>query len=197
MIQSIFRVNIWQAIENQVIWLFSSKSTQMMTYFGINFGRNIVQTYKMYTHWYHRVKYEHFDAIIQPIWQHCATKPPNDSCGRLTTVAEHIRNNKLVTYLDTKFVFVIRWQCSWHIFLVLLALNCVRLLSRVIPYIHEDNEWKDFFWSSLPSANENEPTTIPLAQSLLNAICVSVDSCPSIYSKPLFSTLTLGSFWFR
>lgn len=53
------------------------------------------------------------------------------------------------------------------------ALNCVRLLTRVIPYIHEDNEWKDFFWSSLPSANENETTTIPLAQSLLNAICVS------------------------
>lgn len=54
------------------------------------------------------------------------------------------------------------------------ALNCVRLLNRIIPYIHEDTEWKDFFWSSLPSANENEPTTIPLAQSLLNAICVSI-----------------------
>lgn len=53
------------------------------------------------------------------------------------------------------------------------ALNCVRLLTRVIPYIHEDAEWKDFFWSSLPSSNENETTTIPLAQSLLNAVCVS------------------------
>lgn len=50
----------------------------------------------------------------------------------------------------------------------------MRLLTRVIPYIHEDSEWKDFFWSSLPSANENETTTIPLAQSLLNAICVSL-----------------------
>lgn len=48
----------------------------------------------------------------------------------------------------------------------------MRLLTRVIPYIHEDNEWKDFFWSSLPSANESE-STVPLAQSLLNAICVS------------------------
>lgn len=52
------------------------------------------------------------------------------------------------------------------------VLNCVRLLTRVIPYIHEDNEWHDFFWSSLPSAGENEPT-ISLAQSLVNAICVS------------------------
>lgn len=54
--------------------------------------------------------------------------------------------------------------------LSLTALNCVRLLTRIIPYIHEDNEWKDFFWSSLPSASEHEPT-IPLAQSLINAIC--------------------------
>lgn len=54
------------------------------------------------------------------------------------------------------------------------ALNCVRLLTRIIPYIHEDTEWKDFFWSSLPSSNENETTTIPLAQSLLNAVCVSI-----------------------
>lgn len=59
------------------------------------------------------------------------------------------------------------------LFVSCIALNCVRLLNRIIPYIHEDNEWKDFFWSSLPSANENETTTIPLAQSLLNAICVS------------------------
>lgn len=53
---------------------------------------------------------------------------------------------------------------------MIIALNCVRLLTRIIPYIHEDNEWRDFFWSSLPSASEHEPT-IPLAQSLINAIC--------------------------
>lgn len=64
----------------------------------------------------------------------------------------------------------------FNFFCLFSALNCVRLLTRVIPYIHEDSEWKDFFWSSLPSANENEPTTIPLAQSLLNAICVSTRS---------------------
>lgn len=52
------------------------------------------------------------------------------------------------------------------------VLNCVRLLKRVIPYIHEDNEWRDFFWSSLPSNNETE-ATVPLAKSLINAICVS------------------------
>lgn len=51
------------------------------------------------------------------------------------------------------------------------VLNCVRLLTRIIPYIFEDPEWKDFFWSSLPG-NERDDST-PLAQSLINAVCVS------------------------
>lgn len=38
----------------------------------------------------------------------------------------------------------------------------------------EDLEWKGFFWSSLPSKNEeDEQEAVPLAQSLLNAICVN------------------------
>ena len=54
------------------------------------------------------------------------------------------------------------------------VLNCVRLLTRILPYIFEDNEWKDFFWSSLPSASteKEDASSIPLAQSLMNAICV-------------------------
>lgn len=51
------------------------------------------------------------------------------------------------------------------------VLNCVRLLTRIIPYIFEDNQWRDFFWSALPSGNDKDEST-PLAQSLLNAICV-------------------------
>ncbi|XP_035793823.1 protein HID1-like [Anopheles albimanus] len=64
------------------------------------------------------------------------------------------------------------------------VLNCVRLLTRILPYIFEDAQWKDFFWSSLPSnaASEKEENgvggaaaagggAVPLAQSLLNAIC--------------------------
>ncbi|XP_065168423.1 protein HID1 [Atheta coriaria] len=50
------------------------------------------------------------------------------------------------------------------------VLNCVRLLTRLLPYIFEDSEWKGFFWSSLPSQNDNEDESVPLAQSLLNAI---------------------------
>jgi hypothetical protein len=54
-----------------------------------------------------------------------------------------------------------------------IVLNCVRLLTRILPYIFEDTEWREFFWSSLPS--ESDDVTIPLAHSLLNAICVSFD----------------------
>lgn len=53
------------------------------------------------------------------------------------------------------------------------VLNCVRLLTRILPYIFEDTEWKGFFWSSLPSQGEDEEESLPLAQSLLNAVCVS------------------------
>lgn len=60
------------------------------------------------------------------------------------------------------------------ILFVHLALNCVRLLSRILPYILEDAEWKNFFWSSLPSGTENDDSATPLAHSLLNAICVSL-----------------------
>lgn len=49
------------------------------------------------------------------------------------------------------------------------ALNCARLLTRVLPYMLEEPEWHGFFWSSLPAASENE--SVPLAQSLVNAIC--------------------------
>ncbi|OQR77610.1 UPF0663 transmembrane protein C17orf28-like [Tropilaelaps mercedesae] len=31
-----------------------------------------------------------------------------------------------------------------------IVLNCVRLLTRLVPYIFEDTDWKGFFWSSLP-----------------------------------------------
>lgn len=50
-----------------------------------------------------------------------------------------------------------------------IALNCARLLTRVLPYMLEEPEWHAFFWSSLPAAAENE--SVPLAQSLVNAVC--------------------------
>ena len=63
-------------------------------------------------------------------------------------------------------------------------INCVRILTRLLPYIFEDPDWRGFFWSSLPSNSVqggregtdgvntvSHEESIPLAQSLLNALC--------------------------
>jgi len=61
------------------------------------------------------------------------------------------------------------------------VLNCVRLLTRLLPYIFEDPDWRGFFWSTVPGQeagaerldrdreSDEEPPP-PLAQSLINAI---------------------------
>ena len=46
---------------------------------------------------------------------------------------------------------------------VFSVLNCVRLLTRVLPYIFEDPDWRGFFWSTLPGqAEETEVGTIDI-----------------------------------
>ncbi|PIK51628.1 hypothetical protein BSL78_11500 [Apostichopus japonicus] len=35
-----------------------------------------------------------------------------------------------------------------------IVLNSVRLLTRVLPYIFEDADWRGFFWSTLPGQTE-------------------------------------------
>ncbi|CAG2158346.1 unnamed protein product [Oppiella nova] len=73
-----------------------------------------------------------------------------------------------------------------------MVLNSVRLLTRVLPYIFEDPDWKGFFWSSLPSASvathgdhqEVRQENLPLAQSLLLAIC-DLLFCPDFTVSPL------------
>ncbi|XP_059622325.1 protein HID1 [Phlebotomus argentipes] len=52
-----------------------------------------------------------------------------------------------------------------------IVLNCVRLMQRILPYVFEDSEWRNFFWSQLPSGSESDDSATPLAHSLLNAIC--------------------------
>lgn len=32
------------------------------------------------------------------------------------------------------------------------VLNCARLLTRILPYIFEDADWRGFFWSTVPGA---------------------------------------------
>ncbi|XP_039991453.1 protein HID1b [Xiphias gladius] len=63
-----------------------------------------------------------------------------------------------------------------------IVLNCTRLLTRILPYIFEDADWRGFFWSTVPGAgrarrfdgdsddDEDDDGARPLAESLLMAI---------------------------
>ncbi|XP_048575921.1 protein HID1 [Nematostella vectensis] len=76
----------------------------------------------------------------------------------------------------------------------LTVLNCVRLLTRFIPYIFEDPDWRGFFWSTIPSqveldegmmsGAEIEPEgQTPLAQTLLDALA-DLCFCPEFTVHP-------------
>uniref|UniRef100_A0A3P8Y2S7 HID1 domain containing b n=1 Tax=Esox lucius TaxID=8010 RepID=A0A3P8Y2S7_ESOLU len=55
-----------------------------------------------------------------------------------------------------------------------IVLNCTRLLTRILPYIFEDADWRGFFWSTVPGAGRDEGDdddgSRPLAESLLLAV---------------------------
>uniref|UniRef100_A0A673X3R6 HID1 domain containing n=1 Tax=Salmo trutta TaxID=8032 RepID=A0A673X3R6_SALTR len=53
-----------------------------------------------------------------------------------------------------------------------IVLNCTRLLTRILPYIFEDEDWRGFFWSTVPGAGDegNDDGARPLAESLLLAV---------------------------
>ncbi|XP_024140717.1 protein HID1b [Oryzias melastigma] len=59
-----------------------------------------------------------------------------------------------------------------------IVMNCTRLLTRILPYIFEDADWRGFFWSTIPGASRggcldedvDENEARPLAESLLLAI---------------------------
>ncbi|KAM6897473.1 protein HID1b [Xenentodon cancila] len=59
-----------------------------------------------------------------------------------------------------------------------IVVNCTRLLTRVLPYIFEDADWRGFFWSTIPGASRagcldedvDEKDVRPLAESLLLAV---------------------------
>lgn len=42
------------------------------------------------------------------------------------------------------------------------VLNCTRLLTRILPYIFEDADWRGFFWSTVPGAGRAGVRSITL-----------------------------------
>ncbi|XP_074520153.1 protein HID1b [Halichoeres trimaculatus] len=70
-----------------------------------------------------------------------------------------------------------------------IILNCTRLLTRILPYIFEDADWRGFFWSTVPGAgragrlDENgDDEARPLAESLLLAIA-DLLFCPNFTAQ--------------
>ncbi|GCB77224.1 hypothetical protein scyTo_0019255 [Scyliorhinus torazame] len=57
-----------------------------------------------------------------------------------------------------------------------IIINSTQLLTRILPYIFEDPDWRGFFWSTVPGAGHggahegDDETARPLAESLLLAI---------------------------
>ncbi|XP_048844235.1 protein HID1b [Brienomyrus brachyistius] len=58
-----------------------------------------------------------------------------------------------------------------------IVLNCARLLTRILPYIFEDPDWRGFFWSTVPGAGRDgadgdadDDGARPLAELLLLAV---------------------------
>ncbi len=43
------------------------------------------------------------------------------------------------------------------------VLNSVRLLTRIIPYIFEDPDWRAFFWSAIPEPGQGQGQAHPAA----------------------------------
>lgn len=37
-----------------------------------------------------------------------------------------------------------------------MVLNCTRMLTRILPYIFEDQDWRGFFWSTIPGTGRAE-----------------------------------------
>ncbi len=35
------------------------------------------------------------------------------------------------------------------------VLSCTRLLTRILPYIFEDPDWRGFFWSTVPKVGKS------------------------------------------
>ncbi|XP_054624853.1 protein HID1b [Dunckerocampus dactyliophorus] len=72
-----------------------------------------------------------------------------------------------------------------------VVLNCTRLLTRVLPFIYEDADWRGFFWSTVPGAarsvcveedDHDDDEGRPLAESLLLAIA-DLLFCPDFTIK--------------
>jgi len=114
------------------------------------------------------------------IWPRCATRRLRSLSKLWRTAVAHNRIKIQVNtclfilpgYSFNIFAYLLYYYYFFFFWFLLLVLNCSRLLTRVLPYVFEEPDWENIFWSSLPAGNGDPP--IPLAHSLCSAICVCI-----------------------
>ncbi|KJH52327.1 hypothetical protein DICVIV_01529 [Dictyocaulus viviparus] len=84
-------------------------------------------------------------------------------CYKVLEKLQHARDNPIIA-IAAHFVLF-----GWLI-VVLQVINCVRLLTRLIPYMFEDAEWRGYFWSSVPTGNGQTPMAIVLLSVLCDLL---------------------------
>lgn len=62
-----------------------------------------------------------------------------------------------------------------------VILNCTRILSRILPYIFEDQDWRGFFWSTVPGAGRAGVSGH--GERKTNVPAKSIKKCPLIVLK--------------
>ena len=90
----------------------------------------------------------HYEKNYHPISRPCAINLWIDYNQQQIIHVKHKEIKQLVR--ESKYVSLI----SEVRFFPLLAINCVRLLTRLLPYIFEEPEWRGFFWSDIPTTQQ-------------------------------------------
>jgi hypothetical protein len=66
----------------------------------------------------------------------------------------HVKLKEIKQLVGKDFFYLFK-----NLIILFIAINCVRLLTRLLPYIFEEPEWRGFFWSDIPTSQQPQQTT--------------------------------------
>lgn len=69
-----------------------------------------------------------------------------------------------------------------------IVLNCSRLLTRVLPYIFEDPDWRGFFWSTVPGAGRGGVCGLGRAGGWLGGSVMATGRAPGLEPATFLQT---------
>lgn len=166
---------MWVGVCFNYAFMFTHRPSALRTTIsGISSGQRPSLTYRTCLLLYQLPRFGYSGRMYQLTWPHCATKRSRSLLGLWRTAVAHnrikIQVNTYLYYPDLIVILLFIYFIILFFHLYLLVLNCSRLLTRVLPYVFEEPDWENIFWSSLPAGKGDPP--IPLAHSLCSAICV-------------------------